>query len=107
MHLARVIGTVWATRHAPGFTGRPLLLIQPQGPDGKDSGAALVAADPLGTGPGERVFYVTAREAVLALTGESDALVPADAAIVGIVESLEHTPVDETGAGRLTRGRPR
>ncbi|MBI3098442.1 MAG: EutN/CcmL family microcompartment protein [Planctomycetes bacterium] len=107
MHLARVIGTVWATRHAPGFSGRPLLLLQPQGPDGRDSGAPLVAADPLGTGPGEHVFYVTAREAVVALTGESDALVPADAAIVGIVESLEHTPVEQAGAGPDSRGRSR
>lgn len=100
MHLARVIGTVWATQKQPGFNSRPLLLIQPVTPEGKDSGVPLVAADPLGTGPGERVLYITAREAVLALTGDSDAMTPADAAIVGIVDSLEHTPVSPGTADR-------
>ena len=48
------------------------------------------AVDTVGAGPGERVFYVTAREAAIALPDRADS--PVDAAIVGIVEGIEEAP---------------
>ncbi|MGZ3425065.1 MAG: EutN/CcmL family microcompartment protein [Polyangia bacterium] len=47
----RVIGEVWATRKAPGLTGRRLLLV---GVDGEDR--AVVAIDTLDAREGEAVL---------------------------------------------------
>ena len=83
MHLARVIGTVVASRKDPGLSDRTLLVIQPLRADGAPQGRPLVAVDSVGSGAGEDVFYVRGREAALPFL---PAEVPADAAIVGIVD---------------------
>ena len=83
MFLARVIGTVVATRKDPGFTGSTLLVIQPLQADGSAAGKALVAVDSVGAGVTEEVFYVRGREAALPFLPRE---VPTDAAIVGIVD---------------------
>lgn len=83
MFLARVIGTVVATRKDAGLDGTTLLVIQPLGADRAAYGKPLVAVDSVGAGTGECVFYVRGREASFPfLPGE----VPTDAAIVGIVD---------------------
>jgi ethanolamine utilization protein EutN len=86
MNLATVVGTVWATRKLEAFEGATLLLVQPVDEAKKPAGAPLVAVDTVGAGVGEFVFYVTAREAVLAWKKNLDHLTPCDAAIVGIVD---------------------
>ena len=83
MFLARVIGTVVATRKDPGLAGTKLLVIQPLRPDRLPSGRPLVAVDSVGAGTEEEVFYVRGREAALPFL---PAEVPTDAAIVGIVD---------------------
>lgn len=88
MNLGRVIGSVWATKKVETFDGSTILLVQPVGEDGKSLGQPIAAVDTVGAGPGETVMYVTAREAVLAMTGDIDALAPCDAAIVGIVDFI-------------------
>lgn len=87
MNLATVVGTVWATRRHPSTAGLSLRILRPETAAGEPFEALLVAVDTQGAGPGERVFYVIAREAVLALDGVDEA--PIDAAIVGLVEGLE------------------
>lgn len=83
MFLARVIGTVVATRKDAGLTGTKLLVIQPLRVDRTPSGKSLVAVDSVGAGTGEDVFYVRGREASFPFLPDE---VPADAAIVGIVD---------------------
>ncbi len=83
MLLARVIGTVVATRKDPGLVGTKLLVIQPIRTDRTPHGRALVAVDSVGAGAAEEVFYVRGREASFPFL---PAEVPADAAIVGIVD---------------------
>ncbi|HEY3119636.1 MAG TPA: EutN/CcmL family microcompartment protein [Vicinamibacteria bacterium] len=83
MNLARVIGTVVASRKDPGLTGMKLLVIQPLKPDRTPIGRALVAVDSVGCGVTEEVFYVRGREASVPFL---PAEVPADAAIVGIID---------------------
>jgi ethanolamine utilization protein EutN len=83
MHLARVIGTVVASRKDPGLVGTTLLVIQPLRPDGTPQGKPIVAVDSVGAGAKEDVFYVRGREASFPFL---PAEVPADAAIVGIVD---------------------
>ena len=84
MRLARVIGNVCATIKDPQLNGRKLLLLQPLGPDGKDSGSPLVAVDAVGAGAGETVYWSGRREACLAF----DPQIPSDASITGIVDSV-------------------
>ena len=83
MFLARVVGTVVATRKEPGLTGTKLLVIQPIKNDGSASGKPLVAVDSVGAGVTENVFYVRGREASVPFLPDE---VPTDAAIVGIVD---------------------
>ena len=83
MILARVIGTVVASRKAEGLTGAKLMLIQPLDIAGKPTGKTLVTVDSVGCGVGEQVFYVKGREAAAPFAPSE---VPTDAAIVGIVD---------------------
>jgi microcompartment protein CcmK/EutM len=81
--LARVIGTVVATRKDAGLSATTLLVIQPLRPDRTPVGRPLVAVDSVGAGAAEEVFYVRGREAAIPFL---PAEVPTDAAIVGIVD---------------------
>jgi ethanolamine utilization protein EutN len=81
--LARVVGTVVASRKDPGLHATTLLVIQPLRPDRSPNGKPIVAIDTVGSGVGEDVFYVRGREAALPF---EPVQVPTDAAIVGIVD---------------------
>ena len=83
MLLAKVVGTVVATRKDEGLVGTKLLVIQPLGTDRTPAGKPLVAVDSVGAGAGEDVFYVKGREASFPFL---PAEVPADATIIGIVD---------------------
>jgi microcompartment protein CcmK/EutM len=83
MHLGRIVGTVVTTRKDPNLTGVPLLLVQPLTPDRTPTGRLLVAADSVGAGVGEEVFFVRGKEASFPFF---PAEVPVDAGIVGIVD---------------------
>lgn len=95
MRLARVIGTVVASRKAAALTSLKILMIQPVDERGRDDGSPLAAIDTVLAGPGELVYYTLAREAALALP---DPFAPVDAAITGIVDQVN---VEDRGiAGR-------
>jgi microcompartment protein CcmK/EutM len=84
MQLARVLGEVVSTVKDPNLTGMKLLVLQPISNSGDAAGRTLVALDSVGAGVGEHVFFVRGREAAFPFyPGEP----PADASIVGIVDS--------------------
>lgn len=86
MIIARVRGTVVATRKDSTHEGRKVLLVQPLGIDGKDSGASILALDGLDAGVGDRVLVVQEGwSAAAAVERESAAI---DAAIVGVVDDV-------------------
>ena len=85
MILARVVGTVVATRKDPRLEGKKLLILKPVGPDGKDEAGYVVSVDTVGSGVGERVIAVAGSSALMA-EGCKDT--PVDNAIVGIVEEV-------------------
>jgi len=87
MFLARVLGTIWATQKDASLIGTKMQIIQPLDRFAAPAGAPLVAIDTVGAGPGETVFYVTAREATIPLR---HGLSPVDASIVGIVDTIEN-----------------
>ncbi len=86
MILGKVVGTVVATRKDERLAGSKLLLVQPVQPDGSPRGAPLVAVDTVDAGAGERVLVVGGSSARMA-EGMTDR--PVDAAIVGIVDTVD------------------
>lgn len=83
MQLGRVIGSIVATVKDPKLTGLTLLVVQPIAPDGAAAGRPLVAADSVGAGIDEHVFFVRGTEASFPFDPVRP---PTDAAIVGIVD---------------------
>jgi ethanolamine utilization protein EutN len=86
VHLARVIGKVVATMKDAKLAGLTLLVLQPLAPDGGPVGRTLVAADSVGAGVGEDVFFVRGTEASFPF---HPAEPPADAAVIGIVDEWD------------------
>jgi microcompartment protein CcmK/EutM len=85
MRLGRVIGRVWATAKIDQFEGRKLLLIQPLDAEGRDTGSVLIAADAVGAGAGETIYWCRGREAAMAFLPDE---VGSDATVVGIVDQI-------------------
>lgn len=87
MLICKVIGNVWATKKDEALEGKKLMVVQQTDAHGEDSvGESFVAADIVGAGIGERVLVVSGSTARQAL-GSNE--MPVDAAIVGIIDSLE------------------
>lgn len=87
MQIARVIGTVVATQKHRKFEGAKLLLVQPLNPDDSARGTALLAVDGVGAGVSEKVLIVLEGRAAGEALGRKAA--PVDAAIVGIIDSVD------------------
>lgn len=85
MILARVVGTVVATRKDPRLEGKKLLIIKPVSPEGKDEAGYVISVDTVGAGFRELVITVAGSSARMA-DGCKDT--PVDSSIVGIVDSL-------------------
>jgi ethanolamine utilization protein EutN len=89
MQAAQVVGRVVASRKYETLEGVKLLLIQPMTWDRKPVGDPIVAADTVGAGGNEFVFWVAARDAAMAFGGTSmKDTPPIDAAVVGIVDGV-------------------
>jgi microcompartment protein CcmK/EutM len=84
--LARIVGTVVATRKDPRLEASKLMLVRSVDPQGKIEGGYLVAVDTVDAGVGETVLVVSGSSARMA-AGMKDC--PVDAAIVGIVDDIE------------------
>lgn len=94
MFLARIVGRVVSTQKQDTLKAVPLQWLQPVDASGAARGGAIVAADTFGLGPGELCYYITAREASIALWTLDVAV---DAAVVGKVDRLD---VNENATGR-------
>jgi ethanolamine utilization protein EutN len=92
MFLAKVEGSVVATKKEAAMNGRKLLLLRPQLVDEKDPTKfraglnTIVAVDSVGAGIGELVMFCQGSSARLA-AGLKDA--PVDAVVIGIVDSVD------------------
>ncbi len=92
MILARVEGSVVATKKHLKLTGFKLLLVRPlyaDTPDAKalkEGSSTLVVMDELGCGEGELVVVAQGSSARLAMKDKDS---PADAVVVGIVDTVD------------------
>jgi len=86
--LAKIVGTVVATRKDPRLVSNKLLVARPIDPRGKAEGSYLVAVDTVDAGVGETVLIVSGSSARMA-SGMKDC--PIDAAVVGIIDTIDIT----------------
>lgn len=90
MKIGRVVGTVVSTQKHKKFEGSKLLLVQPLTLDDRPVGPVLLTVDTVGAGVSERVLIVLeGRAAGEALKRKA---APVDAAIVGIVDTIDVQP---------------
>ncbi|MFN7947867.1 MAG: EutN/CcmL family microcompartment protein [Blastocatellia bacterium] len=88
MIIGRILGTVVATRKDERLQGAKLLLVRPITLKGEDENNYLVAVDTVGAGYREKVLVVSGSSARMA-EGMKDR--PVDAAIIGIIDTVEVT----------------
>lgn len=92
MILARVEGSVVATKKSGKMTGskllvvRPLVIDQPDAREFRPGQSTLVATDSLGAGEGEVVLVVQGSSARLAMENKDT---PVDAVVIGLVDSVD------------------
>jgi ethanolamine utilization protein EutN len=87
MQIARVVGTVVSTQKHHKFEGAKLLLVQPMTLDDQPRGAPLLAVDAVGAGVHEKVLLVIEGRAAAEAVGRKGT--PVDAAIIGIVDTVD------------------
>ena len=87
MILARVIGQIVATQKEPSHQGKKILLLQPLTIHEEPLGDPLVALDAVGAGVGERVLAIQEGFSAMTAVGHTEA--PIDAAVIGVVDSVE------------------
>lgn len=91
MYLGKVIGSVVATKKDETMMGRKLLMVRPMLVDSDDPSQlkpgsnTIIAIDTLGAGEGELVMFAQGSSARMA---EGLRAIPVDAAIVGLVDSV-------------------
>jgi microcompartment protein CcmK/EutM len=89
MQLAKVVGTVVATRKEESLAGLKLLFVRAVDEEGKETGTFLVAADAVGAGPEEMVLIASGSSArQTSLTDKR----PVDAVVMAIVDSWSVGP---------------
>jgi microcompartment protein CcmK/EutM len=86
--LAKIVGTVVATRKDPRLVSSKLLVARAVDPRGKAEAGYLVAVDTVDAGVGETVLIVSGSSARMA-SGMKEC--PVDAAVVGIIDAVEVT----------------
>ncbi|TVR91665.1 MAG: ethanolamine utilization protein EutN [Spirochaetaceae bacterium] len=86
MIIARVVGSAVSTVKEGKLVGRKLLVVQKATPENELYGEPFIAVDTVGAGEGELVFVA---EGSSARHTEATVDAAVDAAIVGILDSLE------------------
>ena len=84
MQMAKVIGTVVATKKDFRMEGVKLMVIQPINSDGSNVGGPIVAGDAVGCGIGDTVVWAKSKEGAFALP---DQAAGCDAGITAIIDS--------------------
>lgn len=95
MQLGRVLGNVVCSVKNHGLSAQRLLIVQPVRADLRPTGRHLVCTDATGARAGDIIYWVRGREASFPFT---EAEVPSDATIVGIVDEIHVEPPRPEGA---------
>lgn len=86
MILARVAGRLVSTIHHAGMDGRRLLVLDKLDPEGRPTGAYVIAVDSVGAGAGETVIMLDEGNGARQILGGAD--LPIRSVVVGIVDDV-------------------
>jgi ethanolamine utilization protein EutN len=81
MIIAKLIGSVWATRKSDSLNGLKFMLAEVIG--GTSAGQRLIVVDTISAGIGDKVIVCTG-SAARRMLGNDD--IPVDAAVIGIID---------------------
>ena len=87
MIIAKVVGSAVSTMKLDALQSSKLLIVRPADAQGNAIGAPLLAVDLVGAGEDELVMVSEGSSARMALGNDRS---PADAAIIGILDSLRY-----------------
>ncbi|MFN0058790.1 MAG: EutN/CcmL family microcompartment protein [Planctomycetota bacterium] len=104
MIIARVVGTLFATRKHARFDGKSLLLVREESPRGQPLGPSFLAVDRVEAGVGDRVLVN--REGSGARLMFDDEQIPLQAVIVGVVDAVELSGGRATERPERSEGKP-
>lgn len=86
MQIGTVIGNVWATKKEDILVGYKFLIIRLEHPSGGEIHSPIIAVDRLGAGIGDQVMVTMGSAARFV---NNDTNIPIDAAIIGIIDSID------------------
>jgi ethanolamine utilization protein EutN len=85
--IARVVGNVVASQKQESHEGKKILLLQPLDVEDQPLGEIVVALDAVDAGVGDRVLVV--QEGFSAMTAVGHTESPIDAAVIGVIDTVE------------------
>lgn len=103
MFLARVIGTLWATRKEERLDGLKLMIVREVDLDLKPLSRTVIAADVVSAGVGEVVLVSTGSAARQAPAVDGR---PIDALIMAVVDNLSFQSMEDLEAAYVARRDP-
>lgn len=89
MFVAKVIGSVWATKKRPELEGLKFLVVKPLNLNTEPGSDVVVVADRIGAGVGEVVICSYGKAGRIAVDDEK---MPIEAAVIAIVDKFEIDP---------------
>ena len=89
MFLAKVVGSVWATKKTDNLANLKFLVVNPINLKKEPLTDIIVVADVLGAGIGETVICAYGHAARKAISPENPAALSLEAAVVGIVDKID------------------
>ncbi len=87
MIIAKVVGSAVSTMKLDALQSSKLLIVRPADAQGNATGAPMLAVDLVGAGEDELVMVSEGSSARMAIGNDRS---PADAAIIGILDSLRY-----------------
>lgn len=87
MILGKVIGNVVATVKHPVLAGHKLLIVQPEGADGKKAGKSIVAVDTVQAGMGDAVLVIDEGNSARSILENPSA--PVRTVIAAIIDTVD------------------
>ena len=88
MIIARVTGTLFATRKNARFEGKKILVVQEQTPSGKSVGPTFLAVDRVNAGVGDRVIINKEGSSARLMFGDNE--IPLQSVIVAVVDEIQY-----------------
>lgn len=96
MEIGKVIGNVWATKKDEGLGGQKLLVIDIMKRSRQEDESFIVAADVIGAGVDDLVLVCRGNPARMVV---GDGKTPVDAAVIGIIDSLDIQESENNNGG--------